>query len=434
MPNSTIILVLLTVAAAGFGLLRLPGVAALDDASQQRQILTRDELSSLLDIVRAGDDRIMRWNVQDPTRLAIEQGACDAFPEALDFLLEPRSPDDGKDAESLAGIACEYATFCITDNPSNRALFGQNEGLFQRVVQLINSPDNYTSAMASHLVYISVFDNPRNHKLFYKAGVLAAITRVILADAATANDDDETSRKPQAVMWAAAALQNMAASYCNGRCPWEWLGHAQHIAVAPDDLPVTSPGDSMRLATRWQPNGPALLEKLKELVCEGPVTQSLGPGAGTGIINRDENSRSIIAWAAADALKNLVLEPIMKELVDTPDTMACICRMIHSSDWLEANKAQGIVRHVRSQQMPCHYRDEDHNGDLICVDKHFVDEEGYSCDWYNSEEATEEDCSMTDTFNEELTAKDACCGCGGGFRLVSDVANDDEKAEAAAAL
>jgi hypothetical protein len=100
--------------------------------------------------------------------------------------------------------------------------------------------------------------------------------------------------------------------------------------------------------------------------------------------------------------------------------MTCVCRLLQSPDWLEENKAEGIVGHIRSSDNPCHYRDEQQMTELTCIDRHFVDEEGYGCDWYNKEEAKDDCSDSTDFFNKDLTADMACCGCGGGYRLTSD--------------
>ena len=49
----------------------------------------------------------------------------------------------------------------------------------------------------------------------------------------------------------------------------------------------------------------------------------------------------------------------------------------------------------------------------MCIDEVFLDEEGYYCDGY--EEATEQECQAKDVFTGK-TAKEKCCGCGGGTK------------------
>lgn len=54
------------------------------------------------------------------------------------------------------------------------------------------------------------------------------------------------------------------------------------------------------------------------------------------------------------------------------------------------------------------------DGSALCVDAVFLDSEGYYCDDY--EEASEEECNAKDIFTGK-TAKESCCGCGGGAKF-----------------
>jgi len=88
--------------------------------------------------------------------------------------------------------------------------------------------------------------------------------------------------------------------------------------------------------------------------------------------------------------------------------------MAKSKDWLEENKGQGAIHHLRPAD-PCWFKDDTNglkDGDL-CVDDEFVDEEGYVCADYG--EATKQECLAMDV-KREVSANQACCGCGGGQR------------------
>jgi len=82
----------------------------------------------------------------------------------------------------------------------------------------------------------------------------------------------------------------------------------------------------------------------------------------------------------------------------------------HSSDWLEENKGEGVLHHMRRPD-PCWFENDDHTGKL-CIDKHFLDIEGYTCEDYD--DASEEECEQVDKAGTK--AESACCACGGGDR------------------
>ena len=118
------------------------------------------------------------------------------------------------------------------------------------------------------------------------------------------------------------------------------------------------------------------------------------------------------------------------ELLDS--SMPCFCKIKrYSDDWLEENKASAVLEHTRRKN-PCWFEgdgedsedDDDESGtdvntvvyskkQLTCVDRYFVDQEGFDCSGY--EEASPKECSVSDAA-ETTTAKLACCPCGGGTR------------------
>jgi hypothetical protein len=429
-------------------------------AAEEPTLLSIDEISTLLETVRGGDNRIVRWDAKSKTVLAIEQGACEALPTALLTILHRggSTNDDGSDASNtqLVGMACEYATFCITDNPDNRnvlARLGQEHAiLHKRIVELIASKDSYTAAMAAHLIYIASFNNAINHKLFFKANAVAVLCKIITEFATSMNKQQQSPppspssqpSRPHVVMWTAAALQNLAASYCDGRCPWIWdSAEADHVQVDSSYLPVTSPGDTVRRTVLLRHE--AVIQQLLEMACHyGPVqgtfsdVDNIFPGHN-GIIHRDEDSFNLIAWAATGALKNLALEQDINDRLDvvlqeSPVLMACICHMSHSPDWLESNKGKGLLHHVRRFD-PCWFQEtvdkhgKNVSGALKCIDMDFFDNDGFSCGDY--EHATNEECKLTDHVNKSLTAEEACCGCSGGIRINEEAqdAQDSAKVE-----
>ena len=211
-------------------------------------------------------------------------------------------------------------------------------------------------------------------------------------------------------MWAAAALQNLAASYCDtkndGRCYWGWTGDDSDVVVRTESLPIISDGANARKAM-LEIGG--LVESLVALACTGPVRgrpsdRNIFPGENA-ILGRDDNNPHLLAWAATGALKNLALEPTSKLLLEP--ALKCMCALKRSPDWLERAKSKDMMGFMRRGGHPCWFGKRG-----FCIDQNFLDEEGYHCGDYDS--ATRQECQAQDVATEIL-ARSACCGCGGGM-------------------
>lgn len=224
--------------------------------------------------------------------------------------------------------------------------------------------------------------------------------------------DDKTAL-PVQLMWAMAALQNLAASYCatrhNGRCFWSWDGKKDHVTIEKEAKPVISDGSPVRLAAL---DIPSLIPMLQHWACQGPVP---GRASDTNILvgenavaGRDDANPAIIPWAAAGALKNLALEKAARPMLEGPG-FACYCKLKESYDWLEELKANDLLLFLRPHD-PCW---DDGENSAMCIDGIFLDKEGYYCDDY--EEADDEECQETDIFTGK-SANELCCGCGGGTK------------------
>jgi hypothetical protein len=197
------------------------------------------------------------------------------------------------------------------------------------------------------------------------------------------------------VMWTAAALQNLAASYCatldDGRCYWEWpdvtkTSDATAIdrgAIGHDSLPLIS--DGTRARQQIQRND-ALVERLIEWSCASPVPRkesARNPYTGHKAENpRDTNHTNLLVWAATGALKNVALKPSAQSLLEPH--VPCFCYLSHSKVWLVANKWAVIFHHMRCGDSCWFDRQHVH---VTCVDDPFVDLE--RADYGD---ATEEEC------------------------------------------
>lgn len=410
------------------------------------QLLTSSELESLLDAIRGDDFRLVRWNASPHTVQAQHTGGCRALSDALTVIVhgkdeEEEEKDAAKEKEddnkaprkTAPGLACEYATFCITDHPDFRATLSQHPGIYEAVVRLVESPHAHTSASASHLIYIASFANKDNHVGFFRANAIAALRQIIVNDDQPKEAQSRSRRRPVEIMWAAAALQNLLASYCdtprNGRCYWLWHHGKDHVLIDRQSLPVISDGTSMRRVVMMDPE---LVHRLQDYACQGPVQRDEPsedypfPGVNARVDCPHEDAETILAWAAAGVLKNLALEPDAKARYVSPQNVtltACLCRLAHSSDWLEENKGQGVLHHTRPAD-PCWFEGQsqqdadtsraDYVHGSLCVDYLFEDDEGYACDSYGG--ASAQDCQATDVATGTV-ATVACCACGGGVHF-----------------
>ena len=229
-----------------------------------------------------------------------------------------------------------------------------------------------------------------------------------------------TTIVPVQKMWAAAALQNLAASYCeteeDGTCFWDWTEKDEHIQLS-EDSPLHSDGTAARRSI-LEVDG--LVHALVDLACEDSIEHDEQEAAMPGynaVEGEHDRHLEVSTWAAMSALKNLALEPSAKPELEK--AMYCACFLKDSPDWLEEAKAYGFLFHMRRHDEPCIVRED--KGDL-CVDGNFLDEEFFHCSEYA--EATKEECEQTDIFTG-VKASEACCECGGGHSTAIEVEHDE---------
>jgi hypothetical protein len=387
---------------AGFAVVATTSSAALDEATLRHHI---HEL-------RGDDYRLFRWDASDHTvsrqnplsETNAEGGRCNDLSKALQLIASYSGSevenDDGSnsnnDPKLLYGLACEYATFCITDHPEHRAMLHNVDNIYDGIVRLLSvagsmtqamseDPSNdsnndvddddneskpqyllhpprycryyYTSMMAAHVIYIASFADAKNHQGFIHANAVPALATIIKQPTAV----------PAKVMWAASALQNIAASYCHtpeedGRCWWDWHPRntvddaviektgeennnnnnnnntARHLSftpsqyelrIHPDALPIVSDGS---MARQQMLSDEELITRLIGWTCQGPVKYAheyITDEEVEDEVNEDEiyehypwpsahadawqsnvyheHKVSIVPWATTAALKNMAL-------------------------------------------------------------------------------------------------------------------------------
>lgn len=206
------------------------------------EVLELTKLQEMHKDLRGGDDRLIRPHPTEETAAA-QKETC---PFAISFLVETvRSSDVIK----VRGEAAEVLALCTTNNPANRADIGLvNDGqVFDAISDLVSSGMALWEstridgklrrsdvvgeeirvgvakaiAQAAEAVWILSYNNEHNQRGFFNAGIVEELMTTIKACPVSFNRDGICS---ETVMWSLAALQNLAASYCDsedGTCNWE---------------------------------------------------------------------------------------------------------------------------------------------------------------------------------------------------------------------
>lgn len=250
--------------------------------------------------------------------------------------------------------AAEAITLLVTDHPTNRARLGKAPGVLSSLVELVDdawrtavahdidvameqSKDSFLAAeAAAEAIWILAYNSTVNHAALIELNAVEVLSSVV-----TARDALGLQTPSRAVMWAAAALQNIAASYCGGRCEWVWQrGEANRLQPLHQ---VTLDAEPARRRMAMQPD---LVNALVQYACEGPVGPADGGGAPWPSKANVESryASSIVPWAAAGALKNLAISSVASDgLLTTQNAPRCLCALAHSRDWLEASKAKAAL-------------------------------------------------------------------------------------------
>ena len=274
----------------------------------------------------------------------------------------------------------------------------------------------------------------------------------------------------RAVVWSSAALENLAASYCAndlGFCILEWKTRVEietpegatslpqeevahdntdaicisgspnieesNIGVATLVLDEKTPLEAPELTEQARQKiaaYPNLLFTLAAWICSGPIdhvaTQTYGwPGDvqlwKDGTLNAASPhfvSPSIIPWAAAGVIKNLLLSKsssddletansIREQIKSIPRLHQSLCEMRWSPDWLEYEKASAALRFWSSTP-------EGNCPVSVCEDQDWYHEDGGTCkDYYINRWCVEYGDAVG---TNGKSAKEACCVCGGGHR------------------
>ena len=308
------------------------------------EVTTTAELSSYL---RAGDSRLVRPSPLTTTAARQREAAVlELLPAVLQELVDTNATsvcdcDDAVEQSSHA-TAAEALHLLTTNNPSNRQLIGGSPDALAGLVSLVgeslscnntaSSPSWRAAEEAAEALWILAFNSASNHKALLELGAPEALAAALLTPHAP----------PRCKMWAAAALQNLAASYCvtaDGRCSWEWVGDpgAQALEVR-ERLTIDAESARLRIAAV-----PGLLHALIDLASAPPPESGLLPNQA---LTSDRLAPGIAAWAAAGALKNLALSRSLRAALQDSAAPHALCALRASKCWLQSSKSQAALRHL----------------------------------------------------------------------------------------
>lgn len=405
----------------------LPFFAAVNAA-----ILTKEQLTEKIAHLSNGEFPLVRYTVSDATYDRQEE-SCQDMEDLVQTLKE-------SDSTEVKASAAEMIALCMNERPEHREKISGLEGFHSHVVELM---DQGAAAEAAELIYITVFASMENHEAFNDMG---AVDRLI--EAVMESDD------PKELMWSLAALQNMAASYCDGYCSWSWItneelydeegaeevvGEAAEGGAAGNETegvievhpPMLMTSEEITidssLVRQHIVDTEGFLDRLFDLACSSVALEHRKvPFPHES--DKHTNHASIIPWAGVGLIKNLALDMGSHDLFEA--AMPCLCWMTKSQDDLEYGKAHDAL-HNLDRDAACHFHDDEESDEpALCIDEYFIIVDGgLRChDITNIEES----CQGADEFGR--LASEACCVCGGGNTFdeptnPSDVELEDAPAE-----
>ena len=217
---------------------------------------------------------------------------------------------------------------CTIDNPRNRHTIGSfNDGLaLQMLVGMLEVKSGEqgavdSAALAAEAIWILAFNNANNHNYFLSNDAISSLSDLV-------KYQNQILSTQRAKMWAAAALQNIAASYCKtstGHCWWDYYGEGG-LYLLPESPLRDDLGEKARDIVMQDTD---LISHFKREVCKGPISTHPMPSKAT---NTDNLPTQIVTWAYLGVLKNLALSVSAPEIFRP--IIHCLCDLSHSQDWL----------------------------------------------------------------------------------------------------
>lgn len=290
------------------------------------------DLDKLFSYLRHDDKRLVRYNVPSTEAASRQRRSCSKNLENLMDLLDSSSSTPIPLEERLKIV--KIMTLCSSENPKLRQEIGtyKNSAVLKAIISILDEGDE-AAAIAGESIWILSFNNEHNHNCFVDNGAILKMTKIIENRGA-----DKEHHAVSAVMWAAAALQNLAASYCDtesGHCWWEYDTH-NGLNLHYDSPSVIDGSKAAEEIVKSE----EFVNKLKDLACRGGMSESdeMWPSLAT---IHDTMTPKLSTWAVAGLLKNLSLHKVSEHA--TYAAKHCLCLLAESEDWLESSKAEDAL-------------------------------------------------------------------------------------------
>ena len=288
-------------------------------------------------------------NSSDLTWLRQEK-LCSSHLESLMKRLAMRFDPDANLALEDQTKLVQIVTLCSSENPERRHYIGtfQDSVVLKAIVSLLDEDKDSVTAVVGDAIWILSFADHHNHEYFVENAIeKMASTLVNRANALENNEVSDISAASLAVMWMAAALQNLAASYCkteSQHCWWEYE-HPEEEESLPegeepdygiylhDESPLAFLGEEAAENIVAAAGG-QLVKVLQRLVCADPMTEEEEDiwASEATIDGAGKVDPRIITWAVTGLLKNLSM---YEESYDaTFEAKDCLCELTSSADWL----------------------------------------------------------------------------------------------------
>jgi hypothetical protein len=343
-------------------------------------VYTVEEVHGFSEFLRAGDNRLIRQRAH-PTSSTRSGYFC----KILDRLI--LTLRDSKE-EKAKLYAADAITTCLLHQPTNQNLVGMNPIFHETVVEYLREEPH----AAAEIIWAATESNTINLSGFIEKDAIEDLFRVM-----------QYYENSVSAMWAAAALTNMATSYCGQGhpCNWKW-NKKRNILKTTHAIEVDGLVARLQLS---QIDG--IWELLEDQVCSSVAFEGVEELIAPSQAGYGNDHASLVPWAMAGLIQVLALHPVTRSRRLLEKTLPCLCFLSSSDDPLERRMAWEAIYHM-GHEGACHIEDVTVG---VCIDMPFISSEGLRC----SDIRTTVDCvAYHKEKDSNISAKDACCVCGGG--------------------
>lgn len=354
---------------------------ATTDSAYDFAVLTIDDLDEGIADLRYGDQRLIRYNVPSEEAEERQEEFCSKHLETLFLMLSTRfNVTKGSVPLNIQTKVVQLLTLCSSEHPEFRQQIGSfNDSIVLRaILSMLEEGDPSIHAVVGEAIWILSFNNEHNHSFLTTNHAIAKIASTFVESTKDLESDeisdDDKAAYTLAIMWIAAALQNLAASYCatdSGHCWWEYgvedneeVGEEGGLYLNEESPLVIDGSGAAEFIAKFE--GGELANILQMMVCAEPMTEEdeeFWPSVATidSALNAASDSR-LATWAAGGLLKNLSMYTGSRDVPQ--QSQECLCALMQSEDWLESSKAEDALFRLGIQEEDCgeygDYDEEDH--------------------------------------------------------------------------